>query len=448
VRTYTPGAIGVQRQLLLLLTLLALQAANGYGRVELSPCKNHYSPEQQIELGQKASEQVYRQMPVLPDSSPVTQYVQQLGRKLAAQAPGYKWPFNFHVANVAEINAFALPGGSIFVNLGTIQAATDEAQLAGVMAHEISHVVLQHSVCNAEKEQRVGLLAGLGQLAAGVVLGNTAGEIAQQGIGMTAGLGFMKMSRGAEKQADLEGVGILYDADYDPHGMPQFFQTIESKYGKGGAQFLSDHPNPGNRTEYIDQEISSFVARPNTVVTTAAFTRIKSQVAGMHAFTARELSSGTWKTQNPNQTVAGGINEAAGENPASAAPDLNTADSWKTFSGAGFSVQIPGTWQGYGNRTSAMIGPRGGIARSAGGGAGNLIYGMLTDRYQPPPGVPRSGALDSLTAEIARDNSGAVPGPQQQVTINGIRGEEARSRPFPCASKCKAAFIAGSRRRV
>ncbi len=120
-------------------------------------------------------------MPVLPDSSPVTQYVQQLGRKLAAQAPGYKWPFNFHVANVAEINAFALPGGSIFVNLGTIQAATDEAQLAGVMAHEISHVVLQHSVCNAEKEQRVGLLAGLGQLAAGVVLGSTAGEIAQAG---------------------------------------------------------------------------------------------------------------------------------------------------------------------------------------------------------------------------------------------------------------------------
>ncbi|MBV9669569.1 MAG: M48 family metalloprotease, partial [Acidobacteriales bacterium] len=166
------------RRVLLAASVLAAGARVAPARVELAPCKNNYSPQQQIELGQKAKEQVYRQMPVLPDSSPITQYIQQLGNKLAAQAPGYKWPYNFHVANVAEINAFALPGGSIFVNLGTIQAAANEAQLAGVMAHEISHVVLQHSVCNAEKEQRVGLLAGLGQLAAGVVLGGAAGEIA------------------------------------------------------------------------------------------------------------------------------------------------------------------------------------------------------------------------------------------------------------------------------
>ncbi|MBV8551636.1 MAG: M48 family metalloprotease [Acidobacteriaceae bacterium] len=147
--------------------VLALQAPCIQARVELAPCKNNYSPQQQIQLGQKAATQVYKQMPVLPDSSPVTQYIQQLGNKLTAYAPGYKWPYNFHVVNSAEINAFALPGGSIFVNLGTIQAAADEAQLAGVMAHEISHVVLQHSVCNAEKEQKVGLIAGLGQIAAG-----------------------------------------------------------------------------------------------------------------------------------------------------------------------------------------------------------------------------------------------------------------------------------------
>jgi beta-barrel assembly-enhancing protease len=204
------------------------------------------------------------------------------------------------VANVAEINAFALPGGSIFVNLGTIQAAEDEAQLAGVMAHEISHVVLQHSVCNAEKQQRVGLLAELGQIAAGVALGGAAGQVAQEGIGMTAGLGFLKMSRGAEKQADLEGVGILYDAGYDPHGMPQFFQIIESKSGQGGAQFMSDHPNPGNRTEYINKEIASFVPRPDPIRTTPAFMRIQGLISGMHAFAAREISSGQWKTQIPH----------------------------------------------------------------------------------------------------------------------------------------------------
>src|SRR5206468_5502421 len=125
--------------------------------------------------------------PVLPDSDPVTQYVQGLGQKLVAQAPGYHWPYNFHVANVADINAFALPGGSIFVNLGTIQAASNEAQLAAVMAHELSHVVLQHSICNLVKEQRVGLLAGLGQLASGIILGDSAiGALAEKGIGLTA----------------------------------------------------------------------------------------------------------------------------------------------------------------------------------------------------------------------------------------------------------------------
>ncbi len=282
------------------LVLLAIASLTPLdARVELAPCKNNYSPEQQIQLGDKVKAQVYREMPVLPDSSAVSQYIQQLGNKLAAEAPGYKWPYNFHVANVADINAFALPGGSIFVNLGTIQAAANEAQLAGVMAHEISHVVLQHAVCNAEKQQKVGVVAGLGQIAASIALGGAAGQLAAQGIGMTAGLGFLKMSRGAEKQADLEGVGILYDAGFDPHGMPEFFQAIEAKYGAGGAQFLSDHPNPGNRTEYIDKEISTFVPRPSYVTTSPQFEHVKQAVSGVHAYTAREVSSGVWRRQGP-----------------------------------------------------------------------------------------------------------------------------------------------------
>ncbi len=93
-------------------------------------------------------------MPVLPDADPVSRYVQQLGARLVEYAPGYKWPYNFHVVNVEDINAFALPGGSIFVNVGTIQAAETEAQLAGVMAHEISHVAQRHSTCNITKQRR------------------------------------------------------------------------------------------------------------------------------------------------------------------------------------------------------------------------------------------------------------------------------------------------------
>jgi beta-barrel assembly-enhancing protease len=272
----------------------------GWARVDLQPCKNNIPPEKQIELGQKAAQQVLQQMPVLPDSSPITQYVQALGQKLVANAPGYRWPYNFHVVNVDAINAFALPGGAIFVNLGTIQAADTEAQLAGVMAHEIAHVVLQHSVCNLVKQQRVGIFAGIGQIASGVLLGSAVGAIAQQGIGLTAGLGFLKMSRDAEKQADLEGVGILYDSGYDPRGMPQFFETIQAKYGQGGAQFLSDHPNPGNRTEYINQEIETLGPHDHYIANTPEFRGIHKQAEQIHAYTQKEVSSGVWKKQAQN----------------------------------------------------------------------------------------------------------------------------------------------------
>lgn len=270
----------------------------------LRPCRNHYTPEQQIEIGRKAAAQVYGQQPVLPSSSPVTRYVQALGQSLVAYAPGYRWPFNFHVVDVADINAFALPGGSIFVNLGTIQAADDEAQLAAVLAHEISHVVLQHSVCNLQKQRRAGLWAAIGGVAADVALGGGAlGGLAQQTVGIGTGLSFLRMSRGDEKQADLEGAAILYNAGYDPRAMPQFFETIEAKYGKGGAQFLSDHPNPGNRTGYVMDEIRTFPPKAHYMTDSPAFQRIHKLVAGMHAYTDKEVASGVWK-KRPN-TPAG-----------------------------------------------------------------------------------------------------------------------------------------------
>ncbi len=213
--------------------------------------------------------QVYQQMPVLPDSDPVARYVRQLGAKLVAHAPGYKWPYNFHVVASEDINAFALPGGTIFVNLGTVQAAETEAQLAGVMAHEISHVVMRHSTCNLTEQQSKSLWYGLGSIASAVLLGNgTAGQLGQAVIGGAQSLDFLHMSRDAEKQADLLGTGILYDSGYDPRGLPQFFETIQSKYGAGGAQFLSDHPNPGNRTQYVNAEIATLPRLERPVVTT------------------------------------------------------------------------------------------------------------------------------------------------------------------------------------
>lgn len=410
--------------LLLLCSLLACPRA--HARVELRPCHNNMSPQQQIELGQKVVDQVYQQMPVLPDSSRVSQYVQALGQKLAAQAPGYHWPYNFHVVNVADINAFALPGGSVFVNLGTIQAASNEAQLAAAMSHEISHVVLQHSVCNLEKEKRVGIFAGLGEIASGLILGNGAlGALAAKGIGLTAGLSFLRMGREAERQADLEGAGILYDAGYDPRAMPQFFETIQGKYGKGGAQFLSDHPNPGNRTEYVDREISTFVPKAHYVTNTTDFRRIHQIVSGMRAYTSKEVDSGVWKRKDPNQTVSTGVNQYDVTSPANTRVDTTPPREWITFTGNGFTMQVPSDWRSAGNQNSAMVAPPGGIAQSPDSKGGNLVYGVLTDVYAPDPSTASGDTFRTLLDELTRENPGIEPGPVNSIRIGGISAESA-----------------------
>lgn len=133
------------------------------GRIVPTHGFDMFSPQEEVQAGQQATDEVRKQLPLLPDSDPVVKYVQHLGAELAAHAPGEKWPYNFHVVNQKEINAFALPGGPVYVNLGTIQAADNEAELAGVMAHEISHVVQRHGSRQASKQMAAQLpLAILG----------------------------------------------------------------------------------------------------------------------------------------------------------------------------------------------------------------------------------------------------------------------------------------------
>src|SRR5207302_2753063 len=213
------------------------------------------SKQEQEQLGLKVAAEVYKQMPVLPDSDPATQYIQQLGKKLQKVIPQqYSWPYQFHVVQQKEINAFALPGGPIFINLGTITAADNEAELAGVMAHEMSHVYMQHSAKQMRKSTLPSILSGLGQIA-GQVLGGVGGAIASIGGQMASGLRSMKYSREDEAQADAVGAIIMWKASYDPRAMAEFFQKLEKQGGAGGPQFLSDHPNPGNRVAAVEREI-------------------------------------------------------------------------------------------------------------------------------------------------------------------------------------------------
>ena len=224
-------------------------------RVEPSHGFDMFSAQEEVQAGQQAAAQVAKQLPVLPDSDPVTIYVQRLGQQLAAHAPGEKWPYSFHVVNQKEINAFALPGGPVFVNLGTIQAADNEAELAGVMAHEISHVVQRHGTRAASKQMAAQLpLAILG----GVMGQGALSQMAQMGLSFGVGSYFLKNSRKAESEADLLGTDIMYDTGFNPRAMADFFAKLERQGGvRAGPQFLSDHPDPGNRAQAVAKEVAT-----------------------------------------------------------------------------------------------------------------------------------------------------------------------------------------------
>jgi len=264
------------------------------------------SRDNQRALGLQAAAQVYQQMPVLPDNSPETQYIQQLGQKLVATIPPeYSWPFEFHVVAQKEINAFALPGGPMFVNIGTITAAGNEAQLAGVMAHEMSHVYMQHSAKLAHKEETTGILAGIADAALGATMGGKAGgmvgQLGQMGIQMGAQGLMLKYSRSDESQADAVGAMILYKAGYNPQSMADFFKTLESEGGKTPPQWLSDHPNPGNREQAIEKEIRSWSAE-NYAGDSPAFQNLRQHAMGVKAYTGEEIAkgakSGEWAALN------------------------------------------------------------------------------------------------------------------------------------------------------
>jgi Zn-dependent protease with chaperone function len=388
-------------------------------------CKNGFTVEQEITEGQKLEAKVLKSMPVLPDSDPVSVYVRNLGNRLVTFAPGQKWPFRFHVVREKDINAFALPGGPIFVNLGTIQAAENEAQLAGVMAHEISHVVQRHATCNLTKQQKQTPFWVLGQIAAQVVLPGSLGEVASSGIGTVAGLGFLKMSRDAERQADLLGTDILYDAGFDPRGMVQFFEVIQGKYGQGGAQFLSDHPNPGNRSAYVSDEIATLPPRARSIQTSEAFKTMKKRADDMQTYTAQQVANGTWKRQVPNENLP--VDGKAA--PASWTP----AGDWRTLEQPQYTITYPSNWHVYappGDQSgSVTIAPQNGL-EVAENGQGAVIYGVVIDAYSPstPTSAAPAGRADlgqsmqQLLQKLQADN------PQMRVNV-GIRELSVNGRP-------------------
>src|SRR6266849_3434202 len=223
---------------------------------------NKFKPGDDVKLGRQAAAEAEQQFPLLRDSE-VTAYVERVGQRLVASIPAeFQHPefrYYFKVINASDINALALPGGPMYVNRGMIEAARNEGEMAGVMAHELSHVALRHGTAQATKAQKYAVGAGIAGILGTILAGPAAGQLAQLPIGAY----FLRYSREYETEADLLGARIMANAGYDPRDLANMFRTIEAQ-GGGGGGFLSDHPSPANRYARINQEAQYLRVREQT----------------------------------------------------------------------------------------------------------------------------------------------------------------------------------------
>jgi Zn-dependent protease with chaperone function len=265
---------------------LWLSASSVFAQTLVKPPKNKYTPKQDVELGREAAAEIRKEYPIIKDER-ISRYLGKLGDRLVAAAPAeLKEPvyeYSFTPVNLKEINAFALPGGPMFVHRGMFDAAASEGEVVGVMAHELSHVLLRHGTANATKAQNPWLQLGqIAGIVGGAVVGGAAGSAIAQGSQFGLGTVLLRYSRDFEKQADLLGSQIMARAGYDPRALAHMFETIEREAkGGDGPQWLNSHPNPGNRTEYITREAGLVtIASP---ADTSEFQPMKTAFAGLPA---------------------------------------------------------------------------------------------------------------------------------------------------------------------
>ncbi len=377
--------------------------ARGVDKPNFKPGYNFYSPQEDVQLGKQYSAQVNRQLPLLDDAWAL-KYLAGLGKRLAAFAPNnhaeYVW--EFRIVNSAEINAFALPGGYIYVNRGVFEAAEDEAQLAGVIAHESGHVVMRHGTHIAS--QAVVAQGGMAILTSVFGQGgDLTSQLAQLGLGLGVDSLLLKNSRSAETQADEVGTYILYQAGYDPHGMVQFFQIIAKKYPQRTMQFFSDHPNPENRIKDVDAEIAQLGSARGLKTDSVEFERVKQYLA---VLPPPPQQKGTPKIDAKKQP-----------------PPLPSANLIR-YDGKSFTFDYPDNWQLQRSEDSVALFPPGGMVAGAEGETAQA-YGAAISFYAPQHG---NWGLVDATQELLESMRQSNPQMHvlQQTGMN-LRGSPAVS---------------------
>jgi beta-barrel assembly-enhancing protease len=367
----------------------------------LKPGYNLASPQEDIELGRQAAAEVRRQVQVVQDPQ-LQSYVKSLGQRLAAQPEAGDWPFEFTVINEPSINAFALPGGPIFVHSGLISAADNEGELVGVLAHEIAHVTLRHGTSQASKAQMIQLPAVL----AGVLIGDggALSQISQVGLGLGLNALIMKYSRNAEKEADALGARIMAGAGYNPVEMARFFQKLEEQGGARPPALLSSHPSPGNRVKLVEAEMATFPAGTYTA-NSGQFPQAKQMVANLPP------------PPKPQQ-------DQLAHEGAARAPSAPSGAGFQQASSRDFSLAYPQGWEIFGDQQSntVTIAPRQGLVRTRQGGV-ELGYGTVLSTYQPRFSRDALNGTYELIDELQEMNpSLRVVGAPRQVNVQGSPG--------------------------
>jgi beta-barrel assembly-enhancing protease len=379
---------------------------------------NVFSAQQDIDIGRQSAAQIERQIPMVSRSD-VRSYVTRIGERLAAVAPGYRYPYQFKVANLSDINAFALPGGFVYVHRGLIEKVRSEGELAGVMAHEISHVALRHQTNQASKAYLAR--AGVGVL--GGLLGRGSGSKVIQAVG---GFGlntlFLHYSRSAEQQADLLGAQIMAKAGYDPNDMARFFDFLRQEAGRDPSKverFFSDHPAPADRAARVRKEAASLEPvhlRPAV----GGLASVQSQLRGLPP--APTLAQATRAGSTSASSASTG--EAGIEAP---------SYQYRIFRQPRgiFEIQIPENWQARASSYGAVVAPRGGIVQRP-DGRQELTTGVIVGHYVPFDGAvgasyrdPRGSlygetSLEEATSDLVRQIMNAYP------YLRSVRGSERR----------------------
>jgi len=241
---------------------------------------NFYSIEKEIALGKQMAQEVERQAKIVDDPV-ISEYVNRIGQNLVRNSDA-KVPFTIKVIDSEEINAFALPGGFFFVNTGILLNADNEAEMAGVMAHEIGHVAARHGTRQATR----GQIAQIGSIVPLIAVGGMAGYGIYQAMGLVVPMGFLKFSRNFESEADMLGIEYMYKAGYDPGAFVDFFEKVQSQEKrKPGTMstLFSSHPPTDDRIKHSQEVIQKYLkAKPEYVVSTSEFESVKTRTMAMH----------------------------------------------------------------------------------------------------------------------------------------------------------------------